>query len=448
MEWTPCRGGRRIAVCFASGGCEIASVGHLPRFRLANGPPARAVVDPVTWPRLSRRSEVLEPSATIALDTRAKELLASGVDVVNLSIGEPDQHPPTAARLGAVQAIASGVTGYTPTAGTTELRRAICEKLWRQNSVQYRAEEIVVSAGAKQALFNALMVLVDVSDQVLIPAPYWATYPQIVRLAGGVPVIIDTSPRNGYRLTPEALRAAIGPRTRGLVLNNPTNPTGAVYDPEELERIARVAVENRLFIISDEIYERLTYESAKTVSVASLGRDVRRATVTVNGFSKAFAMTGWRLGYAAAAPAIARAMADLQSQVTSCPSSISQEAGRAALADDARHLQEMRRQFDERRRYVLDRLATMPGITVDMIPRGAFYVFPDVSACFGRRLAGHLVEDARDLATVLLECARVAVVPGEDFGGPGHIRISYATSMERLEEGMDRLARLLASAEV
>lgn len=401
---------------------------------------------PAGVPRLSHRARTLEPSVTVALDTRAKELLAAGVDLVNLTVGEPDQDTPLAAREGAESAIRRGLTKYTPTAGTAELRRAISDKLWNENSVRYEPGEIVVSNGAKQSIFNAMMVLVDPGDEILIPAPYWVSYPEMVRMAGGTPVFVQAGAGSGFKLTPDAMRAAIGPRTRGLVLNNPTNPTGAVYDQEELERIASVAVEHGLFIISDEIYQKLTYGSARAVSVASLSPDARRATITVNGFSKAYAMTGWRLGYAAAEPAIARAMADLQSQVTSGASSISQEAGRAVLGGDPTDLETMLAQFDSRRRYVLERLAAMPGMNVDVAPEGAFYVFPDVSGCFGRRLGNRQMDDARAFAEVLLESARVAVVPGEAFGGPGHVRISYATSMERLTEGMDRVERLLTTA--
>lgn len=398
-------------------------------------------------PRLSSRARAVEPSPTMALDERAKELLAAGVDVVNLSVGEPDQDTPDAARQGAESAIRRGLTRYTPTAGTVELRRAICDKLSRDNSLSYEPEEIVVSNGAKQSMFNALMVLVDPGDEVLISAPYWVSYPEMVRLAGGVPVFVKSGPGEGFRLTPDGLRAAIGPRTRGLVLNNPANPTGVVYDPRELEKIVATALEHELFLISDEIYEKLTYDSARGFSVASLGPEARRATVTVNGFSKAYAMTGWRLGYAAAEPEVARAMADLQSQVTSGPSSISQEAGRAVLSADPTELERMRTTFDDRRHYVLDRLAAMRWVKVDPVPQGTFYVFPDVSGYFGCRLGGRQVTDAGVFAAVLLERARVAVVAGDVFGGPGHVRISYATSIERLKEGLDRLEDLLATAQ-
>lgn len=393
---------------------------------------------------LSRRARELEPSATVALDTRAKELIAAGVDVVNLTVGEPDQDTPPAAREGAIAAIGNGMTKYTATAGTPALREAIAASLERECGVRYAPGEIVVSTGAKQSLYNAMMVLVDPGDEILIPAPYWVSYPEMVRMAGGTPVFVEGDPELGHKMPVGAMRAAIGPRTRGLVLNNPTNPTGAVYTRDELEAIVDLALERGLFIVSDEIYRRLTYGGADAVSVASLSPEARRATVTVNGFSKAYAMTGWRLGYAAAEPAVARAMADLQSQVTSGASSISQEAGRAALGAGDGPLRDMVRQFDERRRYVLGRLEAMPGMRVVAAPEGAFYVFPDVSGCLGRRVGGVEVADAAGLAAVLLEHARVAVVPGEAFGAPGHLRLSYATSMDRLEEGMNRIESALA----
>jgi aspartate aminotransferase len=395
-------------------------------------------------PRLSRRARALEPSATVALDTRAKELIAAGADVVNLTVGEPDQETPKAARDGAVGAIEAGLTKYTPTAGTPGLRRAISEMLERDCGVRYEPGEIVVTNGAKQSLYNAIMVLVDPGDEVLIPAPYWVSYPEMVRMAGGTPVFVQGAPENGGKVTVEAMRSAIGPRTRGLVLNNPVNPTGAVYGRGELEPLVSLAVEHGLFILSDEIYRELTYGSAVAVSVASLGTGARRSTITVNGFSKAYAMTGWRLGYAAAEPAVARAMADLQSQVTSGPSSISQEAGRAVLGADKSDVSRMRAQFDERRRYVLARLDHVSGVRLAAPPEGAFYVFPDVTGCFGRRIGGIEVTDSRRLAEALLEHASVAVVPGEPFGASGHIRISYATSMDRLRDGLDRLERTLS----
>jgi aspartate aminotransferase len=386
---------------------------------------------------LGRRAQSLQPSATLAVDARAKALIASGVDIVNLTAGEPDfPTPPIPSRAGQ-DAIAEGFTRYTPTAGIAELRAAIAAKLREDNGLEYRADQVVVSNGAKQSVYNALMVLLDPGDEVLIPSPAWVSYPEMVRLADGVPVTVDTEPA-AYRLDPKALAAAISPRTKAIIINSPSNPTGAVYSNEELREVARLAVENDLYVISDEIYEKLVY-GAEFLSIASLGSEILARTITVNGFSKAYAMTGWRMGYAAAAPVLAEAMANLQSQCTSGASSISQRAALAALRGDQAPLEEMRLQFDRRRRFVVDRLTAMPGVRVDAVPEGAFYVFPRVSDLYGERGGTPSIEGSMDFAQRLLEEARVAVVPGLPFGSDNHIRLSYSDSLDRLSEGMDRL---------
>ncbi|MBJ7599515.1 MAG: aspartate aminotransferase [Candidatus Nephthysia bennettiae] len=382
----------------------------------------------------------------MALDARAKQLAAEGVDIVNLSVGEPDFDTPAAARAGGISAIQSGFTRYTAVAGTRELRRAISAKLLQENLLDYSPDQIVVSNGAKQSIYNALLVLLDPGDEVLIPAPYWVSYPEMVKLAGGVPITVPTDETAGFKVTAAAVATHLGPRARGIIINNPSNPTGAVYAREELESLAQLAVAHGIFILSDEIYERLTYDGARAESVASLGPDVRRLTITVNGFSKAYAMTGWRMGYAAAESHLAQAMGDLQSQTTSGPSSITQEAARAALEADQSPVEAMRKEFDGRRRYVLERLAAIPGMEMTAVPTGAFYVFPNVSKHFGRTLGGRVVRDAADLAAVVLETAGVAVVPGTPFGSPEHLRLSYAVSTEKLKEAMDRLERFFSQA--
>ncbi|MFO7171370.1 MAG: pyridoxal phosphate-dependent aminotransferase [Bacillota bacterium] len=395
---------------------------------------------------LSQRARALAPSPTMAIDARAKELLSQGVDVVNFSVGEPDFDTPETAKTGGIEAIRSGFTKYTPAAGTLELRRAVAKKLREENSLEYAPEEIVLSNGAKQALYNAYMVLLDPGDEVILQAPYWVSYPEMIRLAGGVPVVVETDESTGFKMTPEMIREKLTPRTRAINLNNPSNPTGAVYTEEELKAIAEIAVERNLVVISDEVYEKLVYDGVRFVSVAALDPEVKRRTVTVNGFSKAYAMTGWRLGYAAAERPIARAMADLQSQTTSGPSSITQKAALAALQGDQGFLEEMRREFDRRRLYMLERLRSMPGIRVDVVPQGAFYLFPNVSGLFGATIRGRRIASSDDLAMVLLEEAKVAAVPGTGFGAPNYLRFSYATSMERIREGMDRMAALLKEA--
>jgi len=289
-------------------------------------------------------------------------------------------------------------------------------------------------------------VLVDPGDEVIIPAPYWVSYPDMVKLCGGTPVVVYTDPATGFRLTPQQLRAKLTPRTKALILNSPSNPTGSVYTPDELRAIAEVAVEHGVAIISDEIYEKLVYEDARFASVASFGEHIRALTVTVNGMSKAYAMTGWRMGYAAAPRPIAKAMADLQSQTTSGPSSITQEASRAALAGDQGPVEAMRQEFDRRRRYVVDRLRDIPGFRLEMVPTGAFYVFPNITGTLGLIIDRKTIGDADDLAMRLLEDAHVAVVPGTGFGTAIHLRISYAAAMDRLEEGLNRIAAFLARA--
>ena len=382
----------------------------------------------------------MQPSATMAVDARAKALVAQGVDVVNLTAGEPDFDTLPAAREGGIAAIEQGFTRYTPTPGIAELREAIAKKLKDDNGLEYTAAQVVVSNGAKQSIYNALMVLLDPGDEVVIPTPAWVSYPEMVRLAGGVPVMVDTEP-NQYRLDAKVLAAAITPRTKVILLNNPSNPTGVVYSDAELRMVAELAVNNDLYVISDEIYEKLTY-GAEFISIASLGPEILERTVTVNGFSKAYAMTGWRMGYAAANLEIAEAMSSFQSQCTSGASSISQKAALAALRGDQAPVEAMRVQFDRRRRYVADRLERMPGVHLDGLPEGAFYIFPRVDELYRNEIDGSI-----RFAEALLERARVAVVPGLPFGSDRHIRLSYACSLETLTEGMDRIetfARSLA----
>jgi aspartate aminotransferase len=388
--------------------------------------------------QLSLRARSLKPSATIAVDARAKALVAQGVDLVNLTAGEPDFDTLEAARDGGIAAIERGFTRYTPTPGILELREAIAKKLQEDNGLEYKAGQVVVSNGAKQSIYNALMVLLDPGDEVVIPTPAWVSYPEMVRLADGVPVTVDTEP-NQYRLDAKALAAAITPRTKVILLNNPSNPTGVVYTDAELRMVADLAENNDLYVVSDEIYEKLTY-GAEFISIASLGPETLHRTITVNGFSKAYAMTGWRMGYAAANPQVAEAMSSFQSQVTSGASSISQRAALAALKADQAPVEAMRVQFDLRRRYVADRLVAMPGVHLDSLPEGAFYIFPRIDGLFDQSITGSVA-----FAEALLERGRVAVVPGLPFGSDRHVRISYAYSLETLTEGMDRFEEFARS---
>ncbi len=392
---------------------------------------------------LNKRARNITPSHTMAIDSRAKQMLAQGVDVINLSVGEPDFDTPDHAKEGGLRAIREGFTKYTPSAGIAELRQAIADKLRRDNALEYSPDEIVVTNGCKGALFNIFMVLLDAGDEAIIQSPYWVSYPEMVKLAGGTPVIVPTDESTGWQMTPEMLERAITPRTKLLNLNNPCNPTGAVYDAQRLRALADVALKHGLLIVSDEIYDELTYDGAEAVSVAALSAEIKERTITVNGFSKTFAMTGWRLGYAAAPRAIAKALADLQSHSTSGASSITQKAGLAALAGDPESLRAVRAEFDRRRRYAIERVRALPGFELAVEPRGAFYVFPRVTALYGRSIGAQAVRGDDDLCAAILEAAHVAIVPGSSFGAPGYVRISYATSMEKLTAAFDRIARLL-----
>lgn len=392
--------------------------------------------------KLADRVRQMAPSPTLMIDTRTKELIAAGHNVLNFSVGEPDFDTPEHIKEAARRAMAEGHTKYTPAAGTIELRQAICDKLKADNGLAYEPADIVVSNGGKQSLYNIYQAILDPGDEVVIQAPYWVSYPEIVKLAGGVPVIVDSTSASGFRLTAAEIEAALTPRTRAINLNSPSNPTGAVYSRRELEAIAELAVRHGLYIVTDEIYEKLMYGDTEHVSIASLGPDVKRLTVTVNGFSKAYAMTGWRMGYCAAERPLAKAMADLQGQSTSGPSSITQKAAVAALRGPQEPVEQMRVEFERRRNYIVERLNRLPGVDC-LMPDGAFYVFPSVAGLLGREIAGRHVATDVDLCTVLLEETGVSFVPGSAFGAPGHVRISYATSMENIVDGLDRVEAVL-----
>jgi len=394
---------------------------------------------------LNTRAKNLSPSPTMAIDGRAKQLMAEGVDVINLSVGEPDFDTPETAKAGGRAAIDQGFTKYTAAAGISELREAIADKLRRENGLDYSADEIVVSNGAKHSLFNVFMVLLDPGDEVIIQAPYWVSYPEMAKISGATPVIIKTDASTGFELTPDMIERSLTAKTKAINLNNPSNPTGVVYSREKLQTIADIAVRNNLMIISDEIYERLTYDGAEAVCMATLGHEVRARTITVNGFSKAYAMTGWRLGYTASPKPLAKAMTELQSHSTSGPSSITQKAALAGLKGDRSFITTMREEFDKRRRFAVERLRSIPGFVLEVIPSGAFYVFPNITKLLGQTIGGRKVETTDDLCLAILDEARVAIVPGSSFGSPEHVRISYATSMDKLREGFDRIEKLLTA---
>jgi aspartate aminotransferase len=397
--------------------------------------------------RLASRIAAVKPSSTIAAENRARQLRAQGVDVISLTVGEPDFDTPRAVREAGIRAIEEGFTRYMPTAGTPELREAVCAKLARENGVDYRPEQVIVSVGAKHSIYNVLMALVDPGDEVIVPAPYWVSYPDMVLLAGGRPIIVETTERSGFKMTPEQLDRAISPRTRLLILNTPSNPTGAAYSRQELDALARLCVERDIVVCADEIYERLVYDGFVQTSFAALGPEVYARTITVNGLSKAYAMTGWRLGYAAGPVEVVRAMEVVQSQSTSNPSSITIKAATAALAGPSEEFPAMLAEFDRRRRFLVDALGSLPGVTCAS-PQGAFYAFPDVSSLLGRKSrTGRPIATSYDLADYLLETARVGTVAGAAFGAEGYLRLSYATALPKIEEAVARMRAALAALE-
>ena len=392
--------------------------------------------------RLATRTAAFTPSPTLAITARARRMRAEGIDVLNFGAGEPDFDTPEHIKAAAVQALAEGFTKYTATAGIDELKDAVCLKLKRDNGVEYRRENVMVSCGAKHTLYNLCMVLFQEGDEVLLPAPYWVSYPEQVRMAGAVPVPVGTAEADGFRVQVEQLQAACTERTAGLILNSPCNPTGAVLSKKDLEAIATFAVARDLTVISDETYEALTYDGREAVSIAALGEEVKRRTILVNSLSKAYAMTGWRVGYAAGPVEVVRAMDSFQSQVTSNPTSIAQRAAVAALTGPQDCVREMRAAFAKRRDAIVAALNGLPGVSCGL-PGGAFYAFPNVAGRLTRRVGGRLLRTSTDLAEYLLDEAKVAVVPGAEFGSDAHLRLSYATSTEHILEGVRRMGEAL-----
>jgi aspartate aminotransferase len=386
---------------------------------------------------LADRLKTLVPSATLAMNATARAMRAQGVDVISFSVGEPDFDTPRHIKDAAVRALDKGQTKYTEVGGIPELRAAVCHKLKRDHGLEYTADEVTVSCGAKHTLYNIVMALVNPGDEVLIPSPYWVSYPEQVRLLGGVPVPVETHESTGFDLDPAAVRRALTPRTKMIVLDSPGNPTGAVFSAAALEEVARIAVERGLWVVSDECYEALTYEG-RHVSIASLSPEVKARTILVNTCSKAYAMTGWRIGYAAGPKVIIRAMTDIQSQVTSNAASIAQWAAVEALTGPQDEIAKMVGEFDHRRRTIIAALNAIPGVHC-ATPKGAFYAFPNVSGLFGKRWKGGVLKGSVDVCTFLLEEARIACVAGQDFGSDAHIRISYATGIETIREGMRRM---------
>lgn len=392
----------------------------------------------------SRMARDVQPSATIKISTKVKVMRAQGVDIIGFGMGEPDFTTPDFIREAAIKAIRDGFTRYTPTAGTVELKEVICEKLQNENGLKYRPDQVMTSCGAKQSVCNVILALCDKGDEVIIPSPYWVSYSEQVVMAGAKPVLVHATDDAGFKITAADLKGAINKNTKLMVLNSPCNPTGAVYTEHELRELVGCAVENGLYVISDEIYENIVYDGTKSHSPAGFGDDFMDKVITVNGFSKSFAMTGWRLGYAAGRGDIIREAIKLQDHFTSSTCSISQAAGVAALKGRRDFIATMVTEFDRRRRFIVEKLNNLDGFSC-VIPKGAFYVFPDISGMFGRKIAGVEINDSDGLVNVLIDKANIAFVPGESFGSDNHVRISYATSMENIVEGMRRLEGVLST---
>jgi aspartate aminotransferase len=377
---------------------------------------------------LASRVNELTPSLTLAIDSKAKALRAEGVDVYSFGAGEPDFDTPEHIKAAAIEALNAGFTKYTPSSGMPELRAAISEKFKKDNGLDYKPSEIIVSNGAKQSCFNAILAVCGEGDEVIIPAPYWLSYPDMVRLAGAEPVIVQTTQENDWKMTPAQFEEAMSPRTKMVIINSPGNPTGSVYSKEELRALVEVAADEEITILSDEIYESLTYDGAEHVSVASLTPEARDLTITVNGFSKAYAMTGWRLGYLGAPEKIAKAIDSMQSHSTSGPCSFAQKGGLAALTGSQQCVADMREEFNIRREYMFERLSAIHNVTA-VKPKGAFYMLANISK---------LGMTSTNFADRLLSKANVAVVPGIAFGDDRVVRLSYATGLDVIKPGLDR----------
>ena len=388
--------------------------------------------------KLAARVGRIVPSPTLSITATAKAMAAQGIDVIDFASGEPDFDTPEPVKAAAEAAIRAGFTKYTPSSGIDELRGAIADKLKEEQGLHYDKSQILVSCGAKHSLYNVAEALLEAGDELIIPVPFWVSYQDQTLLNDATPVLLQTQEREDYTISQEALEAVITPRTKAIIVNSPCNPTGATYDRKTLEGIAAVALRHDLIIISDEIYEKVLYDGVQHISIASLSPEVAARTVVINGVSKAYAMTGWRIGYAAGPKALLTAMANIQSQSTSNPCSISQKAAVAALRLGNPFTKLMVAEFDRRRRLMVERLNKMPGVTCRM-PTGAFYAFPNVSGLLSRRWKGQPVGSAANLATYLLNEAQVALVPGEPFGSDIHIRLSYATSLEAIERGLTRI---------
>ena len=391
--------------------------------------------------RISKKASAVSPSPTLAIDSKFKQMKKDGIHVVGFGAGEPDFNTPENVKKAGIKAIEDNITRYTPASGTVELKAAVCDKIKRDTGLEYNISNIVISNGGKHSLTNTFMAICDPGDEVILPAPYWVSYPEMIKMADAVPVYIDTCEESNFKFTIEQLKAAITPKTRALVLNSPSNPTGMIYTRDEMTAIAKVAVENNIYVVFDEIYEKLVYEG-EHVNIATLGDEIRDLTIIVNGMAKTYAMTGWRIGYIAAHEKLAKAMANIQSHATSNPNSVAQAAAVEALCGEQGFIDDMKATYIERRDYMVERINSIDGISC-LNPNGAFYIFMNVRDVLGKEHYGKVINTAQELCEDMLARALVALVPSEGFGIDGYVRLSYATSMEVIKTGLDRIEKYL-----
>ena len=396
---------------------------------------------------LSKIALAIQPSTTLAIDSMFKQMKAEGQDVVGFGAGEPDFPTPDYIKEAGIEAIRNNDTKYTPSVGTVEVRKAVCQRLKEDCGIDYEPAQIAVSNGAKTCVYAALRALVNPGDEVILPAPYWVSYLELIQMVGGVPVVIHATEAEHFKITAEKLAAAITPKTKCMILNNPCNPTGMVYSKEELEAIAKVCVEKDIYVISDEIYYSLIYDGEEFTSLAAISPEIKERTLLVNGVSKSYAMTGWRIGYVAAPANIAKVIGNYLGHCTGNPCTISQKASAVALSSSQETVAEMKKAFEERRNYMVERMNQIEGVSC-IKPEGAFYVMMNISKIFGKELFGHVIKDADDFGNLFLKYGKVAVVPGTGFGAPDFVRWSYATSMENIKAGLDRLESFLAGKAV
>jgi aspartate aminotransferase len=391
---------------------------------------------------LSSKAMSISPSSTLAISARANKMRSEGIDVIGFGAGEPDFDTPLNIKEAAIKAINDGFTKYTPASGALELKEAICRKLKKENRLEYSPKNIVVSNGAKHSLVNIFQAICNPGDEVVIPAPYWVSYPEMVKLADAVPVILNTTEKSGFQFSIEELQSVITDKTKAIVINSPNNPTGMIYSEMLLRAVADLAIKKGIYIVSDEIYEKLIYDDFHHISIASFNERIKDLTIIVNGLSKTYSMTGWRIGYTASNERIAKIMSNVQSHATSNPNSIAQKAAVAALDGPQESINVMVEQFIKRRDYMVERINSIKGLSC-LKPNGAFYVMMNISQLIGKKLDGILINGSDDFANILLDKAKVALVPGSGFGADTHVRLSYATSMENIIIGLDRIEKFL-----